>query len=155
MSVASQPESERLGAWLANNRRDDESVEAATSRFRTSELRASQALIRWQTRGALAPFVPLVDDGIADAKWARRNPDRRYRVRPWRKIDGEPVTYTYPCFTVFNVIDKRGHAGIPIDALHEIGFPAQPEDSDTFAELVLLAFSASKGFRNMRPGHAG
>lgn len=154
MSAANLSMPERLAHWLANKRRDGESIEAATSRFRTSELQEARALIRRQTRAAPAPFVPLVDDGIADAKWARRNPDRRYRVRPWRKIDGEPVTYTYPCFTVFNVIDKRGSYGIPIDALHGIGFPAQPEDSDTFAELVLLAFSASKGFRNKRPGHA-
>lgn len=146
---------ERLEIWLATERREGEGIEAATSRFRSKELEESRRAIRLQERGAPVPFVELVDDGLTDAKWRKKNPDRRYRVRPWRKVDGQPATYQYPCFTVIDVIAKRGPAGIPISALHDIGFPIQPEDSDAFGELVTLAFAASKGFRNKRPGFAG
>ena len=157
MSVLSPTCGERLAAWLATERLEGEGIALSTARFRTSEYRSSIALIR-RMHGAPpkpAPFVPLVDDGLTDRKWRNRNLNRRYRVRPWRPVDGSPATFHYPCFTVFDVTTKRGTWGIPIDALHNIGFPAQPEDSDAFGEFVLLAFEASSGFRQKCPGFAG
>ena len=157
MTVSDPTCGERLAAWLATERREGESIALATARFRTSEFRSSIAAIRFAKAGAPvpAPFVPLVDDGLTDRKWRNRNLNRRYRVRPWRPVDGSPATFRYPCFTVFDVTTKRGTWGIPIDALHNIGFPAQPEDSDAFGEFVLLAFEASSGFRQKCPGFAG
>lgn len=145
---------QRLAHWLVTERREEESIEAATSRFRTYELGVSRRALRIRSEGAPVPFVPLVDDGITDERWLRKNPGRQYRVRPWRSIDGQPTTYHSPCFSVFDVVTKRGPRGIPIEALHDVGFPAQPEDSDQFGLLVMHVFAASKGFRNKRPGFA-
>ncbi|RYG88770.1 MAG: hypothetical protein EON59_03415 [Alphaproteobacteria bacterium] len=151
---APSPE-DRLGAWLATERQDGESIEAATSRFRTTELQDTLAAIRRESGKRVQPIVDLVDDGLSDAKWARKNPTRQYRVRPWRRIDGVPATYHAPCFTVFDIRSKRGTWGIPVDALHHVGFPASAQDSDLYGQLVLEVFRASLGFRHKKPGFTG
>ena len=97
------------------------------------------------------PPVPLVDDGIDDLKWARANPDRRFRVRPWRPEDGEPQVRPGHCITVVDVIRKMGAHGVPIDAVWRAGMTVTIEDSDQYAELFLQARTATGCFRQPLP----
>ena len=151
---------ERFAAWLPAGRLEGEETWIARMRFRTIELRSSLKAIRIvhgipEPTPPAPPPEPLVDDGMDDLVWARRNPDRRYRVRPHRAEDGPAQVRPGHCMTVVDVVTKHGAWGVSIDAMHSVGVPAKVEDTDAYAVRFLQTRAASNGFRKPCPELAG
>jgi hypothetical protein len=72
----------------------------------------------------------LTDDGMPDWTYWLDKPERRYRLRPWREIDGNPWSYQTPCVTVLDGEAGASLRGIPAGAFLLRGQYIKLEDTD-------------------------
>lgn len=156
----------RFGSWLHTHRIFGESGRSVRERYavvRTTEAREYFDLCaRMTARGARKKYAGqsrwpvgykrLKDDGLADDRWAGLNPDRQYRIRPYRLGEGDPATYQAPCFTAIHLPTAARGVGIPFDALRytrpdgaAITLPVV--DTDWYGAMLFEAFAETDGFR--------
>lgn len=128
------------------------------------EARERRAAAFRAIKAKLPTWAPLRDDGLDDAEWAKLNPTREYRVRPYRadedgaRLDDETLAgaRAHPLrdyfFTVIHLPTEACGLGVLPTVLWDFGFPGGPPvDTDAWAEHLFECCVASSEFRHNNP----
>ena len=101
-------------------------------------------------------FPPFDDDHETDLAWACDHPGREFRVRPWRRSDGEPLASSLdPCVTVIHMFSGEALVGIPHSFIERAGLGhVRPHDCDDYGLLLFLVQRASNNWRDKMPERA-